>query len=122
MHDDSSLQPWKSATEKIITAHSKRRRRVESLGFINRLVATYPKRELHVILDNLTMHKKNEGCLKQHPKVHFHFTPTRASWLNQVETWFSVLQGQSLTGSSFTAIQQSQQHIDVFIAAYNETA
>jgi transposase len=110
------------ATGKIIAAHSKRRRRVEFLGFMNRLVATYPKRELHVILDNLNTHKKNEGWLKQHPKVHFHFTPTRASWLNQVETWFSVLQGQSLTGSSFTAIQQLQQHIDAFIAAYNGTA
>ena len=74
------------ATGKIIAAHSKRRRRVEFLGFMNRLVAAYPKRELHVILDNLNTHKKNERWLKQHPKVHFHFTPTRASWLNQVET------------------------------------
>lgn len=110
------------ATGKIIAAHSKRRRRVEFLGFMDSLVAAFPDRELHVIMDNLNTHKKNEGWLKKHPRVHFHFTPTRSSWLNQVETWFSILQGQSLNGASFTAITQLQEHIDAFIAAYNDTA
>jgi transposase len=110
------------ATGRIIAAHSKRRRRVEFLGFMNSLVAAFPDRELHVILDNLNTHKRNERWLKKHPKVRFHFTPTRASWLNQIETWFSILQGQSLSGASFTAIEQLQEHIDAFVAAYNETA
>jgi transposase len=110
------------ATGRIIAAHSKRRRRVEFLGFMNSLVAAFPDRTLHVILDNLNTHKKNERWLKKHPKVHFHFTPTRSSWLNQIETWFSILQGQSLNGASFTAVEQLQEHIDAFIAAYNETA
>src|SRR6202040_3251478 len=103
-------------------AHSKRHRRVEFLGFMNSVVAAFPDRELHVILDNLNTHKKNERWLKKHPNVHFHFTPTRSSWLNQIETWFSILQGQSLTGASFTTVEQFQEHIDAFIAAYNETA
>ena len=94
------------ATGRIIAAHSKRRRRVEFLGFMNSVVAAFPDRELHVILDNLNTHKKNERWLKKHPNVHFHFTPTRSSWLNQVETWFSILQGQSLNGASFTAVEQ----------------
>lgn len=110
------------ATGKIIAAHSKRRRRVEFLGFMNSVVAAFPDRPIHVILDNLNTHKKNERWLKKHPKVRFHFTPTRSSWLNQVETWFSILQGQSLTGASFTAVEQLQDHIDAFIAAYNHTA
>ena len=110
------------ATGRIIAAHSKRRRRVEFLGFMNSLVAAFPDRKLHVILDNLNTHKKNERWLKKHPTVRFHFTPTRTSWLNQVETWFSILQGQSLDGASFTAVEQLQEHIDAFIAAYNETA
>src|SRR6266576_396946 len=110
------------ATERIIAAHSKRHRRVEFLGFMNSLVAAFRDRELHVILDNLNTHKKNERWLKKHPKVHFHFTPTRSSWLNQIETWFSILQDQSLNGASFTAIEQLQEHIDASIAAYNETA
>ncbi len=110
------------ATGTVIAEHSRRRRRIEFLGFMNRLVAAFPDRELHVILDNLNTHKKNERWLKKHPLVHFHFTPTRASWLNQVETWFSILQGQSLNGASFTALTQLQEHIDAFIRAYNEKA
>jgi transposase len=110
------------ATGTVIASHSKRRRRVEFLGFMDRVVAAFPDRELHVILDNLNTHKKNERWLKKHPKVRFHFTPTRASWLNQIETWFSILQGQSLSGASFTAVKELQEHIDAFIRAYNENA
>lgn len=110
------------ASGKILAEHSKRRRRTDFLGFMNSVVAAFPGRELHVVLDNLNTHKKNERWLKKHPKVHFHFTPTRSSWLNQVETWFSILQGQSLNGASFTAVEQLQEHIDAFIDAYNETA
>jgi transposase len=110
------------ATGQIIATHSKRRRRIEFLGFMNSVVAAFPDRELHVILDNLNTHKKCDRWLKKHPKVHFHYTPTRSSWLNQIETWFSILQGQSLTGASFTSIEQLQEHIDAYIAAYNEMA
>src|SRR5213594_210470 len=110
------------ATGRIIATHSKRRRRVEFLGFMNSVVAAFPDRELHVILDNLNTHKKNERWLKKHPNVRFHFTPTRSSWLNQVESWFSILQRQSLNGASDTAVDQVQEHIDAFVKVYNETA
>ncbi len=110
------------ATGKVMAEHSKHRRRVEFLGFMSRVAAAYPKRELHVVLDNLNTHKKNERWLQRHPNVHFHFIPTRSSWLNQVETWFSILERQSLTGASFAALGQLQEHIDAFIAAYNHTA
>jgi DDE superfamily endonuclease/Homeodomain-like domain len=63
------------ATGKIIAAHSKRRRRVEFLDFMNSVTAAFPGRKLHVILDNLNTHKKNEHWLKAHPNVQFHFTP-----------------------------------------------
>ena len=110
------------ATGKIIATHSKRRRRVEFLDFMNRVTAAFPNRQLHVILDNLNTHKKNEPWLKAHPNVKFHFTPTSASWLNQVEVWFSILQGQSLSGASFTNLKQLEQHIDAYINAYNVKA
>jgi hypothetical protein len=110
------------ATGKIIAAHSKRRRRVEFLDFMNSVTATFPGRKLHVILDNLNTHKKNEHWLKAHPNVQFHFTPTSASWLNQVEVWFSILQGQSLSGTSFTSLKQLELHIDAYIKAYNDKA
>jgi hypothetical protein len=110
------------ATGKIIAAHSKRRRRVEFLEFMNSVIAAFPNRHLHVILDNLNTHKKNEPWLKTHPNVRFHFTPTSASWLNQVEVWFSILQGQSLSGASFTSLKQLEEHIDAYINAYNGKA
>src|SRR3974390_2255773 len=110
------------ATGKIIATHSKRRRRVEFLGFMKRVVAAFPDPALHAILANLKPNKNSERWLKRHPKVHFHFTPTGSSWLNQIEIWFSILQGQSLTGASFTTLDDLQEHIDAFIAQYNETA
>jgi transposase len=111
------------ATGKVIGRQYKRRRRIEFLDFMNRVVAAYPGGELHVILDNLNTHKpKNDQWLKRHKNVHFHFTPTRASWLNQVEIWFSILSSKSLAGTSFDSIDQLRAHIDAFIAAYNVDA
>ena len=110
------------ATGKVKAAHKKRRRRKEFLEFMDEIAAAYPKQRLEVIVDNLNTHKKNEDWLARHPLVTFHFTPTRASWLNQVEAWFSILQGQSLTGASFTSVAQLKAHMDDFIATYNEDA
>jgi transposase len=111
------------ATGKVMAAHKKRRRRLEFLDFMNDIVVAYPDTAIHVVLDNLNTHKpKNDRWLAQHANVHFHFTPTRASWLNQVEIWFSILEGQSLRGASFNSVPQLRQHIDAFIEAYNETA
>jgi transposase len=107
------------ATGKVKAAHKKRRRRKEFLEFMDEIVAAYPKKRLEVIVDNLNTHKKNEDWLARHPLVTFHFTPTRASWLNQVEGWFSILQGQSLTGASFTSVDQLKAHMDAFIETYN---
>jgi transposase len=110
-------------TGKVMTAHKRRRRRIEFLDFMNEIVAAYPDTAIHVVLDNLNTHKpKNDRWLKCHPKVHFHFTPTRASWLNQVEIWFSILQGNSLKDASFTSVKQLREHIDAFIEAYNDKA
>ena len=111
------------ATGKVTAAHKKRRRRVEFLDFMNDIVAAHPDTLIHVVLDNLKTHKpKNDRWLARHPNVRFHFTPTRASWLNQVEIWFSILEGLSLHGASFTSVKQLRQHIDNFIEAYNENA
>jgi len=111
------------ATGKIIAAHKKRRRRIEFLDFMNGVVAAFPGRELHVVLDNLNTHKpRNDRWLKRHKNVHFHFTPTHASWLSQVEIWFSIFAGQSLKDASFTSVAQLRDHIDAFIASYNQTA
>jgi hypothetical protein len=54
--------------------------------------------------------------------VHFHYTPTHASWLNQVEIWFNLLSRQALRTVSFNSSEQLPAHIDAFVAAYNQTA
>ena len=111
------------ATGQIKAKHTKRRRRAEFLGFMNEVVADYPDQEIHVVLDNLRTHKpKRDRWQARHKNVHFHFTPPQASWLNQVEIWFSILSRRSLKGASFTSVRQLRQAIDAFIAAYNPTA
>jgi transposase len=113
---------YEVATGKVTAKHEKRRRRKEFLAFMDDVVAAYPGRRLEVILDNLNTHKKNEQWLARHPLVTFHYTPTRASWLNQVECWFSILQAQSLTGASFQSVEALKAHIDAYIAEHNDTA
>jgi transposase len=111
------------ATGEVVGRHFKRRRRVEFLGFMNTIVADYPDREIHVILDNLSTHKpKRDLWLARHPNIHFHYTPTHASWLNQIEIWFSILSGKSLNGASFQTVDQLKAHINAFIADYNKQA
>jgi len=111
------------ATGRVTTGHYKRRRRVEFLDFMTRIVADHPGKEIHVILDNLSTHKpKRDRWLARHPNVRFHFTPTYSSWLNQIEIWFSILQGNSLAGTSFISVQQLRDHIDAFVDSYNTRA
>ena len=111
------------ATGQVRTAHYKRRRRVEFLDFMNSIVADYSGKQIHVILDNLSTHKpKRDRWLARHPNVHFHFTPTYSSWINQIEIWFSILQGSSLAGASFTDVPQLRDHIDAFVDSYNTRA
>lgn len=107
----------------VLGRHYKRRRRVEFLDFMNRVVAAYPERKIHVVLDNLSTHKpRRDLWLKRHKNVHFHYTPTHASWLSQIEIWFSILTSKSLTGASFASVKDLIAHIDAFIERYNQTA
>ena len=110
-------------TGEVTGRHYKRRRRIQFLDFMNRIVGANPDRDIHVILDNLNTHKpKNDRWLKKHKNVHLHYTPTKASWLNQVEIWFSILSGKSLSGASFGSVTELKAHIEAFIGSYNETA
>ena len=78
-------------------------------------------KEIHVILDNYSTHKRNHDWLaKYEGRVHFHFTPTSASWLNQVEIWFGLLTRKSLRGASFASKDQLRHAIQAFVARTNE--
>jgi transposase len=110
-------------TGQVRGGHAHRRRRRDFLAFLNEVVALYPGKELHVVLDNLNIHKpKHDRWRARHPNVQFHFTPTHASWLNQIECWFSILSRRALRGASFTSPQEVREAIDRFIAAYNPQA
>jgi len=101
--------------------HYQRKRRREFLDFMNRSVAQHPDTELHVILDNFITHKpKHDRWLGRHPNVHFHYTPTHASWLNQIEVWFSILTQAVLRHLSATDPRQVCRAIDRFTDARNE--
>lgn len=123
-HGTTTLFAALEVTTGLVKAgHYNRRRRREFLDFMNEVVAEYPQREIHVILDNLNTHKpKNDRWLQRNKNVHFHFTPTYSSWLNQVECWFSILSRHALRGASFTSPRQLRKAIDDFVAVYNETA
>src|SRR5450759_1436248 len=93
---------WAARTSFMKSRNSRRRRR-EFLDFMNEVLAAHPDPDLqiHVVLDNLNTHKpKHDRWLARHRNVHFHFTPTHASWLNQVEVWFSILSRRALAGAS----------------------
>lgn len=111
------------STGLVKAGHFKRRRRREFLQFMNEIVLEYPDQEIHVILDNLNTHKpKNDRWLARHKRVQFHFTPTNACWLNQIEIWFSILSRRSLKGASFTSPQQIREAINAFVKCYNSEA
>jgi transposase len=111
------------ATGLVKAGHYNRRRRREFLHFMNSVIKDHPGKEIHVILDNLNTHKpKRDLWLKRHPNVHFHFTPKGASWLNQVEVWFSILSRSALRGASFTSPQEVRDAITRFVSVHNQNA
>jgi len=111
------------ATGQVKAGHYNRRRRREFLDFMNSVVSEYPEKEIHVVLDNLRTHKpKNDKWLTRHKNVYFHYTPTHASWLNQIEIWFSILTRRALRGSSFISVKQLRKAIMDFVQSYNKGA
>jgi transposase len=91
------------------------------LRFLKRLHRTYCRRELHVILDNSSTHSTPavKTWLRAHPRIHFHFTPTGASWLNMVEAWFGLLTRQSVRRGSFRSVRALIRHIEHYLAHWN---
>jgi transposase len=96
----------------------------EFLRFLGRLVAPWPRRqEIHVILDNFRAHKTPavQEWLATHPNVHFHFTPTYSSWLNQVELWFAKIEREMLARGIFTSVADLRHKLLQYIRQYNTT-
>ncbi len=110
------------ATGRIEHACHPRHRRDEFLRFMTQIERRVPKGlGVHVILDDYTTHKTPEviAWLQQHPRVHFHFTPTSASWLNLVERFFSELTTRQLQRLAVTSVRELEQAIREYIAQRN---
>jgi transposase len=102
-----------------------RNSRVEFLDFLELLQAEIPAdKQVHAILDNLQVHKTPEvvAWLEAHPRWHFHFTPTHASWLNQIELFFSILTRRLLRRGIFKSKEDLKAQLLSFIQRYNPTA
>jgi transposase len=110
------------ATGLVKTGHYQRRRRVEFLDFMNRLGGRPCRsRDPCDFGQSQYTQAQTRPLAGSAQEVHFHFTPTHASWLNEVEVWFSILAAKALAGASFTSPRQVRDQIDAFITAYNQT-
>lgn len=112
------------ATGNVVGRCKKRHRHQEFLSFLRLLDRHYPVKDIHLVLDNYTTHKhaKVKEWLAQRPRFHLHFTPTSASWINQVETWFSILTSQRVRRGSFRSVRELVDAIQKFIDKWNANA
>ncbi|MGH2498869.1 MAG: IS630 family transposase, partial [Candidatus Limnocylindria bacterium] len=101
-----------------------RHRHQEFLRFLRLLDRTYPSGDIHVVLDNASSHKTPAvgRWLRRHKRFQFHFTPTSASWMNQIETWFSILTRDALERGSDESVRALVARIERYIRDWDEHA
>src|SRR5712691_11834620 len=106
----------------VITQCKPRHRHQEFLAFLQHLDRNIlADLDVHLILDNYATHKhpKIKAWLARHPRFHLHYTPTYASWLNQVERWFALITHQAIRRSSFRSVRDLVRKIDGYVTHYN---
>jgi transposase len=110
------------ATGKITDACYPRHRHEEFLKFLRQVAKTYPRRELHIVVDNYATHKHPDvtAWLTNNPRITLHFTPTSGSWLNMVEIFFGIITRQAIRRGTFTSVKDLIGAIEIFIDAWNE--
>lgn len=110
------------ATGKVIGECSSTHCGADFLRFLKKVARSFPRRELHVIVDNSSTHSTPDvkAWLAAHPRIRLHFTPKSASWINLIEAWFGVLTRKSVRRASFDSVAKLVAHIEAFIAHWNE--
>jgi putative transposase len=106
----------------VIAQCKPRHRHQEFLAFLRTIEAAVPAGlDVHLICDNYSTHKhaKVRAWLAARPRWHLHFTPTYASWLNQVERFFGLITDKAIRRGSFTSVKDLVSKIDHFITHYN---
>jgi hypothetical protein len=110
------------ATGKVTDQCYDRHGKAEFLDFLKKVAKAYPRRELHVVLDNYHTHKHDDinRWLAKNTRVTLHFTPTSGSWLNLVEVFFGVITRQTIRRGSFDSVKQRVGAIRTFINGWND--
>ena len=111
------------AAGKIIGQCQPRHRHQEFLRFLETVdAAVEPTVPVHLILDNYSTHKHPavKAWFADHPRYHVHFTPTSASWLNQIERWFAEITRKRIRRGSFRSLRELENAIRDYIRANNE--
>lgn len=120
------LAAFDTRTGHVIGRCYDRKRQVEFIDFLEAIDRETPAaiRTIHVVLDNVRVHKGKDvqAWLAAHPRFVFHFTPVHCSWMNQVEQWFSILQRKRLRLADFADKTDLAAKILAFIAQHNEHA
>jgi transposase len=103
---------------------NKTRKTADFIKFMNQVVKAYPRKRLHVVMDNLNTHKGKaaQEWLGKHPRVSFHFTPTHASWVNLAECFFSIVTKQGLQQAVHKSARALEKTLENFIEEYNRNA
>lgn len=93
------------------------------LKFLKSLDRKYRNKKLHIIADNLSVHKHKDvkEWLKGKRKIQIHFTPTYSSWLNQVEIWFNILTKDVVKGGIWNSSSQLADQLMEYVKTYNKT-
>jgi transposase len=111
------------ATGDVMARCKPQHRAQDFVAFLREIEASVdPALEIHVVLDNLSAHRAPvvHRWLLRHLRVHLHFTPTYASWLNLVERFFGLLTEKALRRGSHTSVPQLRTAILAYVAAHNE--
>ena len=123
-HDTTSLfAALDIASGFVIGKCYKRHRAAEFLDFLKQVDAQIPDGiDVHIIMDNYATHKTAvvKNWLARRPHYHVHFTPTSASWINQVERWFAELTRKQIRRGVHTSTKQLETDIRTFIVRHNE--
>ncbi len=102
----------------------RRHRAVEFRKFLNTIEANVPPDlDLHLVLDNYSTHKTPaiHRWLARHPRFHLHFTPTSASWINQVERWFATLTQKQIRRGTHRSTRQLEAAIKSYVELTNQS-
>jgi putative transposase len=114
-----------TANGKVLTRCRPRHRHQEYLSFLREIDDNVPKDlQVHIIVDNYITHKHRrvKRWLAARPRFHVHFTPTYASWLNQVEIWFNRITQQAIRRGTFSSVKELVQKIDHYVQNSNRRA